>query len=47
MRRLRDKLRETVVLGTLMGSKIVILEQVIGSGTDSTGTAVQGSSARQ
>ncbi len=31
MRRLRDKLRETVVLGTLMGTKIVILEQVIGS----------------
>lgn len=31
MRRLRDKVRETVVLGTLMGTKIVILEQVIGS----------------
>ena len=31
MRRLRDELRETVVLGTLMGTKIVILEQVIGS----------------
>jgi len=31
MRRLRDKLRETVVLGTMMGTKIVILEQVIGS----------------
>ena len=31
MRRLRDKLKETVVLGTLMGTKIVILEQVIGS----------------
>ncbi len=31
MRRLRDTLRETVVLGTLMGTKIVILEQVIGS----------------
>ena len=31
MRRLRDKLCETVVLGTLMGTKIVILEQVIGS----------------
>ncbi len=31
MRRLRDKLRETVVLGTLMGTKIAILEQVIGS----------------
>jgi DNA-binding IclR family transcriptional regulator len=31
MRRLRDKLRETVVLGTLMGTKIIILEQVIGS----------------
>lgn len=31
MRRLRDKLRETVVLGTLMETKIVILEQVIGS----------------
>ena len=31
MRRLRDSLRETVVLGTLMGTKIVILEQVIGS----------------
>lgn len=31
MRRLRDELRETVVLGTLMGSKIMILEQVIGS----------------
>lgn len=31
MRRLRDKLHETVVLGTLMDSKIVILEQVIGS----------------
>lgn len=31
MRRLRDKLRETVVLGTMMGAKIVILEQVIGS----------------
>lgn len=31
MRRLRDKLRETVVLGTLMGTKIVILEQIIGS----------------
>lgn len=31
MRRLRDSLRETVVLGTLMGSKIIILEQVIGS----------------
>ncbi len=31
MRRLRDDLRETVVLGTLMGTKIVILEQVIGS----------------
>jgi len=31
MRRLRDKLRETVVLGTMMGTKIIILEQVIGS----------------
>lgn len=31
MRRLRDKLKETVVLGALMGSKIVILEQVLGS----------------
>ncbi|MEN6455240.1 MAG: IclR family transcriptional regulator [Prolixibacteraceae bacterium] len=31
MRRLRDRLRETVVLGTLMETKIVILEQVIGS----------------
>lgn len=31
MRRLRDELRETVVLGTLMGGKVVILEQVIGS----------------
>ncbi len=31
MRRLRDKLRETVVLGTLMRTKIIILEQVIGS----------------
>ena len=31
MRRLRDELRETVVLGTLMGTKVVILEQVIGS----------------
>lgn len=31
MRRLRDKLRETVVLGTLMNDKIVILEQVLGS----------------
>ncbi len=31
MRRLRDKLRETVVLGTLMETKIIILEQVIGS----------------
>ena len=31
MRRLRDLLRETVVLGTLMGTQIVILEQVIGS----------------
>ncbi len=31
MRRLRDLLRETVVLGTMMGTKIVILEQVIGS----------------
>jgi len=31
MRRLRDQLRETVVLGTMMDSKIVILEQVLGS----------------
>lgn len=31
MRRLRDELKETVVLGTLMGTKIVILEQVIGA----------------
>ncbi|MGE4568450.1 MAG: IclR family transcriptional regulator [Bacteroidales bacterium] len=31
MRRLRDALQETVVLGTLMDSKIVILEQLIGS----------------
>ena len=31
MRRLRDELRETVVLGTLMGTRIIILEQVIGS----------------
>jgi len=31
MRRLRDKLKETVVLGTLMGTKIAILEQIIGS----------------
>lgn len=31
MRRLRDQLRETVVMGTMMGHQIVILEQVIGS----------------
>ncbi len=31
MRRLRDKLKETVVLGTIMDDKIVILEQILGS----------------
>ena len=31
MRRLRDALQETVVLGTLMDTQIVILEQLIGS----------------
>lgn len=31
MRQLRDSLRETVVLGTLVGNKVVILEQIVGS----------------
>ena len=31
MRHLRDKLKETVVLGTIMDDKIVILEQILGS----------------
>lgn len=31
MRRLRDQLKETVVLGTLMSDRVVILEQILGS----------------